>query len=136
MPVEADVVAYLAAAGLGLVAGTDLFEGPAPETPYNVVAVAKYMTERSDDYTMGASLTAPGSELEHVQVMSRHTVKATAESRADAIHAVLDNLQSTTLVNGRTYFEIAGDGPPADLGQDGNLNWRYVTNYRVRKPRG
>jgi len=136
MPVEADVVAYLAAAGLGLAAGTDLFEGPAPETPDNVVAVSLYATERSDDYTMGASLSAPGSELEHIQVMTRHAVKATAKSRADSIHAVLDNLQTTTTVNSRTYFEIASDGPPFGMGQDPNLRWRYAANYRVRKPRG
>ncbi len=138
MPVEADVVAYLAAAGLGLTAGTNLFEGPAPEGEVYpaCVAVAKYLTERSDDYTMGASLTAPGSELEHIQVMTRNPVKATAESTADAIHAKLDNLQTTTTVNGRTYFEIASDGPPFGLGQDLNLRWRYVANYRVRKPRG
>lgn len=136
MPVEADLVAYLAAAGLGLTAGTDLFEGPAPETPYNVVAVALYATERSDDYEMGPSLQAPRSEMEHVQVMVRNTVKATAGSLADSVYAALDNLQTTTTVNGRTYFWIAAEGPPFGLGQDGNLNWRYVMNLVVRKPRG
>lgn len=137
MPVEADVVAYLAAAGLGLTAGTNLFEGPMPEgTAYpSCVAVWQYATERSDDYTMGASLTGPGSELEHIQVMTRDPVKATCGTRADAIHAVLDNLQTTTLVNGRTYFWIVSDGPPFGLGQDGNLLWRCVANYLVRKPR-
>jgi hypothetical protein len=85
---------------------------------------------------MGASLTGPGSELEYVQVMVRNVVKATAESKADAIYALLENLQSTTTVNSRTYFEIASDGPPFGLGQDLNLRWRYVFNARVRKPRG
>lgn len=135
MPVEADLVAYLDPL-IAETAGTDLFEGPPPEAPDNVVAVALYMTERSDDFTMGASLSAPGSELEHVQVMVRNTVKATAESKAAAIYALLENLQATTTVNGRTYFEIASDGPPFGLGQDGNLRWRYVFNARVRKPRG
>lgn len=141
MAVEADVVAYLAAAGIGLTAGSNLWEGPMAEEPNATglsVAVTHYASERSDDYTMSASLTAPGSELERVQVMTRHPVKATAKSTADAVHAKLDNLGTTANFggSGRTYFRIDSDGPPFGLAQDANLRWRYVANYVCRKARG
>lgn len=135
MPVEADIVAYLDPL-IAETAGTDLFEGPAPELPVNVVAVAHYASVRSDDYTMGASLTAPGSELEMVQVMVRNTVKATAQARAAAIYALLDNLQNATLTGGRIYFSVEAEGPPFCIGQDANERWRFVSDYRVRKHRG
>lgn len=142
MPVETDVVAYLAAASVGLTAGTNLFEGPMPELPDAApglcVAVTHYASERSDDYTMTPSLTAPGSELERFQVMTRHPTKASAKTTADAVHAKLDNLGTTANFggSGRTYFRIDSDGPPFSLAQDANLRWRYVANYQARKVRG
>lgn len=134
MAVEADLVAYLDP-NVSETAGTNLFEGPMPELPDNCVAVTHYASERSDDYAMSASLTAPASELNRVQVMVRNTAKATAKSKADAYHALLDNLHNVTM-SGRTYFAIESDGEPFSLGQDGNLRWRYVGNYLVRKQRG
>lgn len=134
MPVEADVVAYLDPL-IAETAGTDLFEGPAPELPDNLVAVSHYASVQSDDFAMSASLSAPASELEMVQVMVRNTDKGTAKSRADAAYALLDNLQNATL-SGRKYFAIEGEGPPFGLGQDFNTRWRYVANFRVRKVRG
>ena len=138
MAAEADIVAYLAAAGIGLTAGTNLFEGPMPELPDACVAVTHYGSERSDDYTMSASLTAPGSEIELVQIMTRNTVKATGRTLADTIHTKLDNLGTTSNFggSGRTYYRADSDGPPFSLAQDDNLRWRYVANYRVRKARG
>jgi hypothetical protein len=134
MPVEADIVAYLDPL-IAEAAGIDLFEGPAPELPDNLIAVAHYDSLRSDDYTMGASLSAPASEIELVQVMTRNTDKATAQARADAVYALLDNLQNAT-INGRSYFHVESDGPPSGLGQDVNQRWRFVANYQVRKVRG
>lgn len=138
MPVEADVVAYLDTALPTLTGGTNLFEGPMPEQPATCAAVAHYISEGSDDYTMGASLTPPGSELERVQVMVRDAVKASAKTLADSIHALLDNLGTTANFagSGRTYFRIESDGPPFSLGQDPNMRWRFAANYQVRKARG
>lgn len=135
MSVEADVVTYLAAAGLGLTAGTNLFEGEMPELPDTCVAVAHYASETSDDYAMGASLTAPGYEVELFQVMTRHATRATAISTAAAVHAALDNLGPATL-SGRTYFRIESQGPPFSLAQDPSLRWRRAANYRAQKARG
>lgn len=135
MAVEADLVSYLDTQSALVTAGTDLFEGPMPELPDACVAVTHYNSERSDEYTMGASLTAPGYEVEWVQLMVRHGTKATAKSTADTLHALLDNLQGVT-INTRLYFQIDSNGPPFSLGQDANLRWRYVSNYQVRKARG
>lgn len=142
--VEADVVAYLAAQGsLGLTAGTNLFEGPLPEQTAAeafIVGVAHYASQRSDQYVMGASLTAPGFEVVRFQVMVRGPVKATVSAKAAAIHALLDNLGTTPNFggSGRTYFSVHADGEPFGLGQDKSPGalWRYVANYEARKHRG
>ncbi len=135
MPLDSDIVAYLDTQ-LSETAGTDLFEGPMPEFPDNCIAVTHYNSQASDDYTMGPSLTAPGSELEDFQVMVRNTAKTTARTRANAAHAVLDNAQGLSL-SGRTYFHITSDGPPSGaLGQDANGRWRCTANYHARKVRG
>lgn len=135
MSVEADVVAYLAAAGLGLTAGTNLFEGEMLEAPAACVAVAHYASEEPDDRVMSASLTAPGCEIERFQVMTRGPVRATVTTLAASIHAALDNLGPVTL-SGRTYFRVDSDGPAFSIGQDQQLNWRRVANYRAKKTRG
>lgn len=135
MPADADLVTYLDPL-IAETGGTDLFEGPSPELPDNLIAVTVYATERSDDYVMSASLAAPGSELEHVQVMTRNTDKAAGYTRALAVHALLDNGQNLALAGGRTYFAIESEGPPFCLGQDSTLRWRWVANYKVRKVRG
>jgi len=134
MPAEADLVAYLDPL-VSETAGINLFEGPMPEAPDNCVALTHYGSQRSDDYVMSASLSAPGSELVDVQLMVRNTVKATAIARAAAYHALLDNLQSVTIA-GRSYFAIESDGEPYSLGQDLNYRWRYISNYHIRKARG
>ncbi len=138
---EADVVTYLAAQGsLSLTAGTDLFEGPAPEEPDTCVAVAHYASQQSDERVMSTSLTAPGFEYENFQVMCRDALKANAETKARAVHALLDGLGVTTNFagSGRTYFSIHSDGPPFDLGQDESSppRWRFIANYLARKHRG
>lgn len=134
MGIEADLVEYLAAQGaLALTAGTNLFEGPMPEGTSTCVAIAHAVSEPSDDYTMGASLTPPGLEVMRVQLMVRNAVKADAVSKANAIHRFLDNLQDyTPPTSGKKIFAIESDGPPFGLGKDGNNAWRYVANYRVQ----
>ena len=112
-----------------------LIEGPMPELPDNCVAVTHYGSEQGEEYVMGASLSEPGYEIENVQVMVRHTAKATAQSKAQAYHSLLDNLGPTTL-SGVLFSHVDSDGVPYCLGQDANERWRYVANYRVRKARG
>jgi hypothetical protein len=137
VPVVSDLITYLDPLVAETSTGTapTLVEGPMPESPDDMVALTHFASERSDDYTMSASLSAPGSELERVQVMSRAGLMSTARTRANAFHVLLDNLQSVT-ISGRVYFAIESDGPPFSLGQDINARWRFVASYIVRKQRG
>jgi len=137
VPVVTDLITYLDALTTELSTGLTptLVEGPMPESPDAMVDITHYASSRSDDYVMSASLTAPGSEVEHVQVMARSPSMATAIARANVFHAFLDNLQNTT-INGRVYFHITSDGPPFSLQQDQNARWRYAANFHCRKQRG
>jgi len=134
MPVQADLVAYLDAL-ITETAGTDLFEGPMPELPDACIAVAHYGGEPAEDRVMGPSLTAPGVEVNRVQIMVRNPVMDTGKGRADAVHALVDGLSGT--LSGRTYFNVESlDGEPYCIGQDAEARWRWVSNYRVEKARG
>lgn len=135
MPADEDLVTYLDTASALVTAGTNLFAGPMPEDPDVCVAVTHYASEESDAYVMGASLTAPGYEVESVQLMVRHTARATARTTANTLHALLANLHSTTL-SGRAYFAVEDQGTPYSIGQDQNGRWRFVSNYTARKARG
>lgn len=134
MPLGADIVAYLDSA-TSLTAGTDLFEGPMPELPNACVAITPTGGEEGE-YTMGSSLSAPGVEIGRFQLAVRHGTQATAISNANTYHALLANLGPTTL-SGRLYHNVESvDGEPYSIGQDENLRWRYVANYRAFKARG
>jgi hypothetical protein len=137
VPVVTDLIAYLDPLVSETAAGATptLVEGPMPESPDDMVALTHYNSRRSDDYTMGPSLSAPGSEIQSVQVMARSTAMATALARADAYYVLLDNLQGVVMA-GRTYFTIESDGPPFSIGQDVNYRWRFVASYHCRKQRG
>jgi hypothetical protein len=134
MPADSDLVTYLDSATT-LTSGTDLFVGPMPEMPDNCVAVTHYNSQRSDDYAMGASLSAPGYEIEDVQLMVRNTSRSMARADADAYHALIANMHSATL-SGRAYFRVDEEGTPFCIGQDQNGRWRFVANYEIKKARG
>jgi hypothetical protein len=135
LPAEAALVAYLDSV-LTETAGTDLFEGPMPESPDNCIHVAHYDSQEAEDRVMAASLVNnAGLWPVSVQIMARNTNKATAEARARAAFDALDNLLNTTL-SGVKYHSIEADGEPFDLGKDANERWRFVFNCIVRKARG
>lgn len=135
MPAEAAIVTYLDSQ-LTETAGTDLFEGPMPESPANCIHVAHYDSLEAEDRIMSASLANQQAIWPAmVQVMARNTVKATAEARARAAFDVLDNLGPVTL-SGVLYHSVEADGEPFGLGQDENERWRYVFNIRCEKARG
>lgn len=144
MSLEKDLVLYLAAQGaLALTAGTNLFEGPMPESPDVCVGVTHYASQATDDFTMGASLSLPGSELVRAQVCvrsARTTVsgaKDAAVTLANAIHRFLENGQGITPAgtgaSGKLIFAIVSEGPPYDIGRDKNERWRWVANYEIRR---
>ncbi len=134
MAADADLVTYLDPL-IAETAGTDLFVGPMPELPDACVALTQYGGEPAEDRVMGPSLTAPGVEVDMVQVMVRNASLATARTRAAAIHALLDGFNGT--ISGRTYFNVESQNSEFfSLGQDMNLRWSLTSNYRVEKARG
>ena len=83
---------------------------------------------------MGPSLTAPGIEVSRIQLLVQNSLMATAKSKADAYHALLDGLDGT--LSGRTYFNVESlDSMPFSLGQDKSERWRYAANFRVEHGR-
>ena len=134
MPVEADLVAYLAGA-TALTAGTDLFEGPMPGDPPDCVSIVHYGGEDAER-VMGSSLAAPGYEVALVQLMVRRETRATAIADANAYHALLDKLGPVTLSTRLYHLVESLGGEPAFLREDKNDNWLYTADYRVTKARG
>lgn len=135
MPAEAALVTYLDAL-LTEAAGTDLFEGPMPESPDNCVAVAHYDSLSPEGRVMGASLSDnAGLWPVSVQIMARNVSKTAAEARARAYLDLLDNLGPVTL-SGVLYHSCEADGEPMNLGQDANMRWRFAFNLTCRKARG
>jgi len=115
-------------------AGTDLFEGPPPELGGDIVALTHYAGEPAEDRIMGPSLTPPGIEISRIHLFVRNSLMATAKSKADAYHALLDGLDGT--LSGRTYFNVESlDSQPFSLGQDARELWRYAANFRVEHGR-
>ncbi len=124
-----DLAAYLDPS-ISETAGEDLFEGPQPEKPDDLIAITHYAGGETPDRVMSPSLTAPGLEVTLVQVLVRNFVMATARTKVDAIHALLDNLNTT--ISGRTYFHVESiNSVPFGIGQDKEGRWRFVCNYRI-----
>ena len=136
MPAAADLVTYLDPLLAGYTAGVNLFKGPPPEDPDVCICVQQYGGEAAEDRVMAPSLQAPGIEVAHVQITVRNPSQSAAEADALLVHGLLDNYGPGQL-SGRTYFNIESiDGEPYSLGQDANLLWEIVANYRVQKGRG
>lgn len=134
MPVETALVAYLDTL-LTETSGTNLFEGPMPESPDNCIHVAHYDSTEAEDRIMSGSLVDQQCVWPSmVQIMARNTDKATAYARAKAAFDVLDNFAGT--LSGVVYHSIEADGEPVNLFKDGNERWRFAFNLTVRKARG
>ncbi len=134
MPAESALVTYLDGV-LSETGGTDLFEGPAPEYPDNLIAVTQYDSMEAEDRIMSASLADQQAVWPvMVQVMARNADMATARTRAIAAFDALDNLGPVTL-SGVLYHSVECE-EPFNLGQDANERWRFAFNAQVRKARG
>lgn len=134
MPAEAALVAYLDTL-LTETSGTDLFEGPAPEGPENLIAVAHYDSLDARDRVMAGSLGNQQAVYPvMVQVMARNVSKTAAEARCRAAFDALENLGPVQL-GGVTYHNVECE-EPFNLGQDQNGLWRFAFNAEVEKARG
>lgn len=136
MSAIADDIIRILDPSLAEAAGTDLFEGDFTENPANQVVVS-HVGGSPPDREMSASLTAPPLERAQITVMVRNTALGTARTKAQAIHALLDNMQGVTGNSGTSILYVeALDGEPHLMGQDDNLRWVYAANYQVQKGRG
>jgi hypothetical protein len=134
VPAEQAIVAYLDTV-LTETAGTNLFEGPMPETPEDCIAVTQYDAQEAEDRIMAGSLVNQQAVWPcQIQVMARSASKNTAQARAIAAFDALDNLGPVTL-SGVTYHSVECS-EPFNLGQDVTHSWRWAFNATVRKGRG
>ena len=88
--------------------------------------------------TAGTDLFEGGfTEQPDNQVLVRNTAMATANTKAQAIYALLDNLQEYTGGSGAKYFLVqAIAGEPHLMGVDDNHRWVYEAHYEAQKARG
>lgn len=126
---RSDLTHYLAAAGLGLTVGTNLFRGQIPATiPPTTLVVLVQMTggQESERFL---------SQRVHVQILVRSTDMDAAEAKAFAIHALLDNL-AVPVAMGPTpgaktrVADCKAIAPPHHLPPDERQAWWWSCNYR------
>lgn len=122
MSLESDVKAYL----IGLGQPSDLFRiGRLPPSPDDAVALFQYAGLRPEfvHNTPGISRDRPA-----LQVHVRSKVYATAQSRAQAIYALLAALVNET-IEGRFYQRVEPLGAPFLLERDANDRTVIAANY-------
>jgi hypothetical protein len=129
---ESEVGTYLAAAGLGLTRGTNLFEGILPETPNTAVSLHQYGGDQS---LLGFGVTT-GVQYERprLQVFVRGEPGefTTARDLAHDIRQALAKVQATDL-SGTGYHLVIPMQSPQILERDKNERLVFVFNCRVEK---
>lgn len=132
-----EIALYLASAGIGLTAGSTVFDVPFPEASPDQAAYIDVFGGRNNDRTFGPSLQAPLGENVDFLVVVRGTREgaAAAEGLADSIYKKLDNLGPVTL-SGVLYRDVrTTEGPPKFLGFDQNNRPLFYCAYLADKDR-
>lgn len=130
-----EVATYLAAAGIGLVAGVSVFSGPIPDS-CSVLAVG--MVELSGDRpirTFGASLAPDLVQRPGLQLVVRGVENGSSVARAKAkqVYDKLAGLGPVTL-SGVLYLDVQPEGGIAGPYFDEATNRpRFLMNFRVHK---
>jgi len=127
-----EVCTYLAAAGLGLTQGTNLFTAPFPDgAPDTGACLIDTPGEKGED-VFGGSLSPEAVELPHFQVLVRAKDPAAARQLAWNVMKMLRNFQGT--LSGVRYLRIERvSALPFFLKSDENHRYYYVGNYRAWK---
>lgn len=115
-----DLRTWLAAQGLGLTAGTNLFRGQFPQSVIEGVLLIETGGERTDRPT--------GSVIVTVQVTCRYRDLDTALAKARAIYALLDGPSVQRTMGSSKVIYSRAIQPPFSLGQDERQAWRVVFN--------
>lgn len=137
-----DIVDYLAAAGIGLTTGTNIFKVPVPETTAaaQVVSVIEY-GGRPAIRAMGPSIGAPVAEVSRFQVAVIDQLNNYESARAmiESIYKKLDWLSNTTL-GSTLYLQVRALQPPFYMPpgetQDPNAQHHFTCNFECWKARG
>ncbi len=124
-----DLLDLLTSGGAGT-AGTDLFGGPYPATPVEVIGLLE-TGGMPGTYTM---TTEPGLEHPRVQAMVRSETYTAGRNRAQQCANLLDGLRSR-LVNGVRYHWAQVVTPPTYVGQDANARYLFSLNFDVVRDR-
>ena len=127
-PASFDIRDILAAAGLDLTAGVNLFPGEEPASPANCVTVydtpgsAPMLTQdRTERYDFPA-----------IQVKVRNTSYANAQTLIEAIKVELHGLAHH--VQGGTSYELVKcDQDPFSLGKDETGRSMWVCNFSIQR---
>jgi hypothetical protein len=129
-PVSKDISTILAAAGLGLVAGTNLFIGEEPTTPANCVTVY----DTPGDAPMLTQDRTERYDFPAIQVKVRNTSYLNAQALIEAIKGALHGLAHYGQ-GGASYELVKCDQDPFSLGKDETGRSMWVCNFSIqRKP--
>jgi hypothetical protein len=115
-----DIVNWLAAQGMGTVAGT-LFQGQLPPEPLDAILVVE----------TGGRAFEPVRRVQplSLQVISRGVSYASARTAAWRVHALLDSPSAPRLMGTTKVIYSKAIQPPFALGQDARQAWRFSCNY-------
>ncbi len=124
---------FLAAAGLGLTADTNLFYGILPDTP-DVCATINLYPGRPIEPNLGSGGGGVRLEYPRIQVVCRGTVdNLTAPTLlATQIMAALTGIVNQTL-SGVFYLAVEAQQTPFPMRRDDNHRVEVACNYQVTK---
>jgi hypothetical protein len=124
-----DIIDVLTSGGAGT-GGTDLYAGPYPDMPIDVIGVIE-TGGLPGTYTM---TTDPGLERPRLQIAVRSASYATARNRSQLCANLMDAMRARR-INGVQYHWAQVVMPPAYLGQDENRNHLFVLNLDIVRDR-
>lgn len=128
-----ELATYLAAQGLGLTVGTNLYKSDLPPTPDACVALLE-TGGLPAAHTMSGGAGSAVYERPTVQVICRAGAQdyATARATAQDVHDALDGLSDTDL-SGVRYISIRAIQPPFELGLDERARPLVGLNVQIDK---
>ena len=130
--VLAELATYLAADGLGLTAGTNLFYSLLPESPDVCVALFEY-PGLPDEVELGG--TTIRAEWPRVQVV----VRGAGDAGSDAPRLLCEQIRRSftkireQILSGCAYHAVTAIQAPFPLAPDENFRFKYACNFQVYK---
>ncbi len=126
-----DIVAYLAAAGIGLTAGTNLFAGKLPATAPDPCVIC-YETKGAPPLETFGNDDLPQVDRPRLQVVARAADYVSARTKLwDCFKKLV--LIGNESVNGTYYERVEAIDSPALMGRDESERVLFVGNFQVHK---